>query len=481
MSTTNSLERHGSSTSCDQETNGMAQFLLGIRNAALCSDTNFDGGAASASLNDSGRGGFAVTLAGDPTAGGIVLFGDGRIGDPLNGIDMQNGAFSKRSYATPASFASISLGEYISFIDDSVNDGSVRFGGKQCGALRHHTLTSSESTSTTDVVLNNEGERPTSWPRGLLCIGASLAVDSASEELVFFGGDMSSDLSVGPRVRGGATSAWLVKLLATSNATPSSRSGTSIACDSASEEFVFFGGDMSSDLSVGARVRDGASSNEVADVNVSRLAGRRPPALLDRDDMLAPDDRTCGKPVQVGGACIISHFSFGGVRIHASSTNALSRVPHVVSSGQPASFDGVAFPTAGVVPLLSVFPGIVGVVVPSLRTGTAARARSTAGTLTAGLANPVTVRSASHPTITGATATDASVTLAVDFGPRFTGAIPFDTVLSATNLERHFSTGEDPVGDITPSLNYSGALCSETAGLTASSGHRHRGNLVDHL
>jgi ribosomal protein L31 len=155
----------------------------------------------------------------------------------------------------------------------------------------------------------------------------------------------------------------------------------------------------------------------------------------------------------------------------------------MVSSGQPASLDGVAFPTAGVAPLVSVFPGIVGVVVSSLRTGTAAKARSIASTLTAGLANPVTVtvRSASHPTITGATAAYASVTLAVDFGPRFTGAIPFDTVLSATNLEGHFSTGEDTVGDITPSLNYRGALCYETAGLTASSGHRHGGNLVDHL
>jgi hypothetical protein len=71
----------------------MAQFLLGIRNAALCSDTNFDGGAASASLNNSGRGCFGVTLAGDPTAGAIVLFGDGRICDPLNGIDMRDGPF----------------------------------------------------------------------------------------------------------------------------------------------------------------------------------------------------------------------------------------------------------------------------------------------------------------------------------------------------------------------------------------------------
>jgi hypothetical protein len=110
-------------------------------------------------------------------------------------------------------------------------------------------------------------------------------------------------------------------------------------------------------------------------------------------------------------------------------------------------------------------------------------ARSIAGIQTAGLANPITVTvwSTSNPTITVATATAAFATLADDSGPRFTGAIPFDTVLGATNLEGHFLTGADQVGDITPGSNYSNVLCSKTAGLTAPSGHRHGGNRADHL
>jgi hypothetical protein len=538
MSTINSLERRGSSSPCDQETNEMALFLLGIRNAALCSDATFDGGAERLGLNDSGRGCFGVALAGDPPAVGIVLFGDGGMGDPPNGTDIRDGANSKQSYALPAtSFAASSSGEYISVSDDSVTDGSVRFGGINCGALRHHTLTSIGSTCTAGVALNNEGERPTSWPRGLLRIGASLAGDSANEEFVFFGGDMSSDLPVGTRIGDGATSAWPDESLATSNATPSSRRGTSIARDPVGEELVFFGGDTSSDLSVGTRIGDGAPStwpdeslatsnatpssrrgtsiardpvseelvffggdtssdlsvgprvwdsapwSEVVDVNVSRFVGPLRPVPSDLEDVPAGDDRTFGEPAQVGGAFIISHFPFDGVRIYAASTNAFSGAPNIVSSGLPASFDGVAFPTADVAPLASVFPDVVGAAVPSPRTGTASMARSIAGTLTAGLANPVTVtvRSASYPTITVATATDAFTILAGDFGPRFTGAIPFDNVLSATNLEGHSSTGADQVGDFTPGSNYSGVLCSKTAGLTAPSGHRHGGIRVDHL
>lgn len=423
MSTTNSLERRGSSSPCDQETNEMAQFLLAIRNASLCSDATFDGGAASASLNGSDRGRLGVTLAGDLIAGGLVLFGDGEIVDPPNGADMRDDVISKRSYAlTATSFAASSSGEYLSVSDDSVTDGSVRFGGKNCGAPRHHILTSIGSTCIAGVALNYEGERPTSWPRGLLRIGATLAGDSANEELVFFGGDTSSDHSFGSRIGDGVTSAWPDKLLAMSNATPSSRRGTSIARDPVGEELDFFGGDTSGDLSVGPRVWDSAPWSEVVEVNVSRFAGPRPPAPWDLEDGPATDDRTFGEPAQVGGAFIDSHFSFDGVRIRAASTNALSSAPNIVLSGLPASLDGVAFTTAGVAPLASIFPDVVGAAVPSPRTRTASMARSIAGTQTAGLANPVTVtvRSASDPTITVATVTADSATLADDFGPHFT-------------------------------------------------------------
>jgi hypothetical protein len=204
---------------------------------------------------------------------------------------------------------------------------------------------------------------------------------------------------------------------------------------------------------------------------------------MDLEDGPAAEDRTFGEPAQVGGVFIIFHFSFDGVRIHAASTNAIFSAPNIVSSGLPASLDGVAFPIAGVAPLVSVFPDVVGAAVSSPRTGTASMARSIADTQTAGLANPVTVtvRSASDPTITVATATAAFATLAGDFGPRFTGAIPFDIVLRTTNLEGHFSSGADQVGDITPGSNYSRVLCSKTAGLAAPSGHRHGGIRVDHL
>src|ERR1019366_3678784 len=151
--------------------------------------------------NGRDRGRLGVTLAGDLAAEGLVLFGDGEIGDPPNGTDMRDDVISKRSYAlTATSFAASSSGEYLSVSDDSATDGSVRFGGKNCGAPRHHTLTSIGSTCTGGVALNNEGERPTSWPRGLLRLGASLAGDSANEMLVSFGGDTSSNLSVGIRI-----------------------------------------------------------------------------------------------------------------------------------------------------------------------------------------------------------------------------------------------------------------------------------------
>jgi hypothetical protein len=139
--------------------------------------------------------------------------------------------------------------------------------------------------------------------------------------------------------------------LATSNAIPSSRRGTSIARDPVGEELVFFGGDMSRDLSVGPRVWDSAPWSEVVDVNVSRFAGPLPPTPLDLEDGPAADDRAFGEPAQVGGAFIISHFSFGGVWIHAASTHALASTPNIVSSGLPASLDGVAFTTAGVASL----------------------------------------------------------------------------------------------------------------------------------
>jgi hypothetical protein len=535
MSPTNSLERHRSSRLYDQEINEMAIVLPGVRNAARCGDTTIDG-VATASLNDSGRGRFGVTPAGDLGAGGILLFGGGEIGDPLNGTDSRVGAISKWSYATPEmSGAAISSDEYISVNDDSVTDGPVRFGRKNCGAFRRNTLTTSESISTADVVLNNEGERPNSWPLGMLRIGASLAGDSMSEALVFFGGDMSSELSVGIRIGDGATSARSHKLVATSNANPSSRRGTSIALDSASEELVFFGGDMSSELSVGIRIGDGATSarshklvatsnanpssrrgtsialdsaseelvffggvssdlfvgprvwgsspwSEVVDVNVSRFAGPWPPDPLDLEDVPAADDRTFGELTQVGGAFVTSHSTFHGVRINAAPTIALSSVPRMVSSGLPASLDGGALPTVGVAPLVSVFPYMVGVTVPSSRTGTALMTRSIASALTAGLANSVTITvwSAWCSTATGATPTAASSTFKSDFGPRFTRAISFDAVLSATNFECHFSTGEDPIGDVTPGLNYSGVLCSETAALKVSSGDRHGGIRVGH-